>query len=167
MLNEAYLENKVLAADQLELIALLYDGAKDAVRDARSRLASGEIGARSQAISKAIDIVAELNISLNHGAGGEVSRNLARLYEYIGHRLLEANIQQSDEPLAECVALLNTLSEAWSSVRAQIGASRSAPDLQAGLTAEHPADQAAREPANPWEAIHARDTQQAVHVWAL
>jgi hypothetical protein len=39
------------------------------------------------------------------------------LYDYIQRRLLEANIQQSDAPLAEGLGLLSTLSEAWAGIR--------------------------------------------------
>ena len=59
----------------------------------------------------------ELATSLDHERGGEISQRLALLYDYIQRRLLEANLQQSDAPLAEVLGLLSTLSEAWAGVR--------------------------------------------------
>ena len=113
MINDAYLESKILSADPMELIRLLYDGALRAIRNARVHLANNEIAERSRAISKAMAILTELSGSLDHAAGGEISRNLARLYNYMQERLLEANLHQADQPLAEVLDLLQVLAEAW------------------------------------------------------
>ncbi len=59
--QDAYLEQRVLSADPLELVRLLYQAAIAAVRDARRALSAGEIAARSRSISKACGIVLELN----------------------------------------------------------------------------------------------------------
>jgi flagellar protein FliS len=119
MWKQAYLETKVLSADPLELVAMLYDAALASVAAAREHLSRGEIRARSEAISKAISILTELATSLDHDAGGDLSRNLTELYSYIQRRLIEANLNQSDGPLAETQGLLLSLSEAWEVVRSQ------------------------------------------------
>ena len=114
--HDAYLENRVLSASPLELVHLLYQAATGAVREARRQLAAGEIAARSRAISKACGILMELVASLDHERGGELSHRLAQLYDYMQRRLLEANFRQVDEPLAEVLGLLATLSEAWQGI---------------------------------------------------
>ena len=115
--QEAYLEQRILSADPLDLVRLLYQAAIGAVRDARRALSAGEIAARSQSINKACGIVLELNAALDHAHGGELSSRLAALYDYMLRRLLEANMQQSDGPLADVLGLLSTLSEAWEQTR--------------------------------------------------
>lgn len=115
--QEAYLEQRVLSADPLELVRLLYQAAIAAVRDARRALHAGAIAARSRSISKACGIVLELNAALDHSQAGEISMRLAALYDYILGRLLDANMQQSDAPLAEVWGLLSTLAEAWEQTR--------------------------------------------------
>ena len=60
-------------------------------------------------------IVTELSLSLNHAAGGDLSKNLAELYAYTQSLLIQANREQSDPPLAEAERLLSTLLEAWQS----------------------------------------------------
>ena len=114
--HDTYLEDRVLSADPIELVHLLYQACTAAVREARRHLASGEIIARSRSISKACDILWELTGSLDHTRGGEISQRLGQLYPYMQRRLLEANFQQSDEPLAEVLGLLATLTEAWESL---------------------------------------------------
>jgi flagellar protein FliS len=113
---DTYLENRVLSADPIELVRILYRLAIDRIREAREHLEKGDIAGRSKAISVASEALMELNVSLDHEVGGELSRRLAQLYEYIVWRLLEANVQQSAEPLNEALRLLTTLLEAWQGV---------------------------------------------------
>jgi flagellar protein FliS len=115
--HDAYLESRVLAADPVELVSLLYQACTQAVREARCYLAAGQIAERSREINKACAIVIELATSLDHDRGGEISQRLALLYDYMERRLLQANMQQSDAPLADVLGLLTTLSEAWAGVR--------------------------------------------------
>jgi flagellar protein FliS len=117
--QDAYLESRVLSADPLELVYLLYEAAIDAVREGRRCLAQGEIAARSRSITKAFSILQELIAALDHERGGEISARLAQLYDYMQRRLLEANFRQTDEPLAEVLGLLATLAEAWQGVKQQ------------------------------------------------
>ena len=116
--HDAYLESRVLAADPVELVNLLYQACTQAVREARCYLAAGKIAERSREINKACAIVIELATSLDHERGGDISQRLALLYDYIQRRLLQANMQQSDGPLEDVLGLLTTLSEAWAGVRA-------------------------------------------------
>ena len=110
---QSYFENEILSADPLKLVQLLYRGALDAIGCARGYLASGDIQARSKALTKAINILTELVHSLDHSRGGELSQNLVRVYDYTQRLLIESNSQQIDAPLAEAERLLSTLLEAW------------------------------------------------------
>jgi flagellar protein FliS len=88
-----------------------------AVQDARRYLAEGKIMERSKAITKASRVLIQLITALDHERGGEISRRLAALYDYMLRRLTEANFRQRDEPLAEVLSLLATLAEGWEGVR--------------------------------------------------
>jgi len=116
--HDAYLESRVLSADPVELVNLLYQACTRAVREARHHLAEGRIAERSKEINKAFEILVELEGSLDHERGGEISQRLASLYDYMRRRLLDANMRQNDPPLTEVLGLLSTLSEAWEGVRA-------------------------------------------------
>ncbi|HXA52843.1 MAG TPA: flagellar export chaperone FliS [Candidatus Acidoferrum sp.] len=115
--HDAYLESRVFSAGPIELVNLLYQACIQSVRDARHFLAKGDIAERSRSINKACEVVMELNSSLDRERGGEIAQRLALLYDYMLGRLLDANIQQSDAPLAEVLSLLATLGEAWEGVR--------------------------------------------------
>src|ERR1039457_4689762 len=117
--HDTYLESRVLSADPIELVRMLYREATRAVGDARRHLAAGDIAARARSITQASAAVIELATSLDYERGGKISANLAQLYDYMLRRLTEANLQQSDQPLEEVLRLLATLSEGWDGVKAQ------------------------------------------------
>lgn len=118
--NAAYLESKVLSASPTELILILYQSATGAVQDARRHLAAKAIAERSRSVNKACAILAELLSSLDRERGGEIAQRLAQLYSYMYNRLIEANLQQADAPMAEVLDLLTTLMEAWETAAAGV-----------------------------------------------
>jgi flagellar secretion chaperone FliS len=109
---ETHLNEKILCAEPLELVVMLYAGAQESVSSARRMLREGDIFGRSRQIGKAIDIVAELANSLDLKAG-PMSEKLADLYLFIVKRLVEANLQQQEQPLIEVEGILKTLGDAW------------------------------------------------------
>ena len=111
--NQNYFDNEVLAASPLKLIEMLYGGALDSIAEARRHIRRADIAARTRAINKALRIVTELTRCLNHEAGGELSRNLAAIYDYVSRLLIDSNSRQNEAPLAEAENLLAMLAEAW------------------------------------------------------
>ncbi len=116
---QEYLDNEVLTADPIKLIQLLYRGALESIAQARAALAAGDISARGHMVGKAVAIVNELALSLDHSQSPELCRNLVELYDYMARRLNEANAKQADEPLAEVAGLLADLLTAWQQVAEQ------------------------------------------------
>jgi flagellar protein FliS len=117
---DTYLEERILSADPVELVDMLYQAAITAVGDARRHLAEGQIPPRARSISKACNILVELNTSLDFERGGEMSVRLSQLYGYIHRRLIEANFRQDDAALAEVAGLLATLAQGWAGVKTGI-----------------------------------------------
>jgi len=112
-MHARYLETQVLSADPIGLVELLYAGAVDSLLQARIFLQEGRIPERSVTISKAMQIIAELQGSLDMEQGGEISQGLVRLYAYMQEKLAEANAHQARGPLEEVLNLLLILQEGW------------------------------------------------------
>src|SRR5205085_2457921 len=106
----------VLTAEPVELIRILHRSALESLRDARVHLAGGDIAGRSAAISKTMNIVRELSLSVDHESEPVLARRLVELYDYVQRRLLTAQLEQSERPLTEVADLLTTLCEAWEKV---------------------------------------------------
>jgi flagellar protein FliS len=110
---QSYFEEELREASPIRLIQILYRAALDAIGSARRFVRLGEIRPRAHQIARAIGILGELSRSLDRDHGGELSRNLSRLYAYVRGLLIRANSEQSEAPLAEAEKLLTTLLEGW------------------------------------------------------
>lgn len=111
------LETGVVASSPHKLIVMLFDGALVAVRAAAVHMKAGEIEKKGNAISKAIMIVENgLRASLDKQAGGQIAHSLDALYDYIGRRLVVANLTNDTAILDEVHALLADLKGAWEAI---------------------------------------------------
>ena len=120
------LETGVAAASPHKLVVMLYDGVIVALLSAINGIKSSNVAAKGAALSKAITIIDNgLRASLDKKAGGEIAANLDSLYDYMGRRLLEANIKSDAAIVEEIHGLMSDLREAW----VQIGEQQEAGDL--------------------------------------
>jgi flagellar secretion chaperone FliS len=115
--RDTYLESRILTADPLELVRVLYRAAIEAVEEARQALADSDIQRRTRNINRAIEILTELTSSLQRGQESAVQRNLVELYDYMQRKLLEAHFQQTEPPLIEVSGLLRTVLDGWEQCR--------------------------------------------------
>jgi flagellar protein FliS len=122
------LETGVVASSPHKLIVMLFDGALVAVRAATAHMKAGEIEKKGLAISKAIMIVENgLRASLDKQAGGEIAASLDALYDYIGRRLLTANLTNQPDLLDEVHTLLADLKSAWDAIGDTVNPAAAAP----------------------------------------
>ena len=115
-----YYEQKIVSSDPIELVRLVYQRAISSVGEAREHLRCKRIAERSVAIMRAYAAIHQLLAALQPDVAPELCARLQGLYLYIQRRLLDANMQQADPPLAEVLSLLATLAEAWSGVAAEL-----------------------------------------------
>ena len=108
-----YRAMSVETASPGELVLMLYNESLRAMRDASAAIDRKDIGSSSKNLIKAQDIVLELRTSLNPTAGKDVAANLNSMYEYVGGRLIEANVKKSQEPLMEAMKLMGNLRDGW------------------------------------------------------
>lgn len=111
------LELEVESASPHKLILMLFDGAIQAIRQARFQMENGNIGEKGRLISKAIAIVDEgLLLALDRQSGGELAENLAMLYIYCCERLFAANMNNDAGALEEVAKLLGEIKSAWEQI---------------------------------------------------
>jgi len=108
-----YQKIQVTTSNPEKILIMLYDGAINFTRIAIDKLAKGDLAGKGVYIGKAHAIVAELMDTLNHEVGGDISRQLQRLYIYLIDELVAANIKNSPVHLENAVKILNTMKETW------------------------------------------------------
>jgi len=111
------LETGVIAASPHKLIVMLFEGAMTAVSAANVHMQAGETAKKGMAISKAIMIIENgMRASLDKKAGGEIATSLDALYDYMGRRLMMANLTNQSDILDEVHRLLGELKSAWDQI---------------------------------------------------
>jgi len=111
------LESAVLSASPHQLVVMLFDGAHSALVRARLFLEQGNIPAKGEALSKAINIIDNgLKAGLNMEVDSDLPANLAALYDYMVRRLLHANLRNDAEAIVEVEVLLNNIADAWKQI---------------------------------------------------
>jgi flagellar protein FliS len=76
-------------------------------------------------------VINELLESIDVERGGEVARNLWRIYDYMNSRLVEANLRKDAAPAREVERLLRELLPAWEEAARQTNTQPTRPTVGA------------------------------------
>lgn len=142
---KAYLITQVSTSSQGDLLLMLYDTAIKHLHQAIEKMRAGDVAGKGMLISKAINIVSELQESLNKERGGDISKNLFQLYFFCNTRLLTANLKMKPEMVEEVIAILSGLRQAFAQIMPSVDGVASL--TQQGVTSEAAQVPAAAEPA--------------------
>jgi flagellar protein FliS len=115
-MNDAYKKykaNAVQTASKEKLLLMLYEAAIKFTKLAIKACEEKNISERGYNIGRAFDIVNELNSSLNHNIGGDLTRQLESLYMFITDQFVQANISGKAKPLQDALRILEVLNDGW------------------------------------------------------
>lgn len=110
---EQYRRVQAETSSGADLVLLLYQGAIRFMNRALAALDANNVEGAHNALVRAQDILRELQVTLNHQAGGELAAGLASIYDYCVQRLIEANIRKAPEPVSEVKRIVQELAAAW------------------------------------------------------
>lgn len=100
-----------------QLVLMLFDGALKSLDCALLGFAVSDVGERNTAVhnnlQRAVDIIRELNHSLDLAAGGQLAETLRNLYSYFEKRLNESNYSKTSSGIKEVIPMLKELRDAW------------------------------------------------------
>jgi flagellar protein FliS len=107
--HDAYQAVQATTADPSRVVILLFDGAERFLHQAQQGLDRGDIAAFSYMVSRAHAVVGELSSAVDQENGGDVARNLARLYAFMLGHLTQGLIAKSRAHLEQVLGLLKQL----------------------------------------------------------
>ncbi len=107
----------IVDADPHRLIQLLFSGAMENLATGKGFIQQNDIEQRNRSINKVLQIVGGLRVFLDKEKGGDLAGNLDRLYEYVELRLFQANVENDEVALEECLSLLKEIASAWDEIR--------------------------------------------------
>jgi flagellar protein FliS len=111
------MESSVMSAGSHKLITLLFDGALSALAKADIYIQQGNIAAKGKNLTHAINIINNgLRVGLDMEHGGELSQNLANLYDYFCRELVHVNRENNLALLRQIRQLLGEIADAWKAI---------------------------------------------------
>lgn len=110
----AYKTNATQTASPGELTLMLYNGCLKFIKLARKAIEEKNIPEKNKYLQKAQDIIQELMVNLNMDY--ELSHQLMQMYDYILNRLVEVNIENNLEKLAEVEGYITEFRDTWKEV---------------------------------------------------
>lgn len=111
---QKYKNTSIQSASREKLLLMMYEGAIKYIKLGIIAAEQKNIAERGTNIGRAYDIILELNNTLDHKVGGEISRNLEQLYMFITDQLTKANITGDVQYLKSSLKILETLYDGWS-----------------------------------------------------
>lgn len=108
-----YKQTSVTTSNRGQILLLLYEGCIRFCKQAIEATKAKNYAEKGKFILKIQDIINELTVTLDHNQGGEISKELERLYNYMIEQITEANIKNDPKPLEIVLKLLETLHEGW------------------------------------------------------
>ena len=111
---QAYGARKVETATPAELTLMLYEGTIKFCNIAMGAIEKKDYEKANINIQKARKIIVELQTTLDHKY--PVAEDFDRIYDYIFHKLVQANIKKDPEILEEALVELRDLRDAWKEI---------------------------------------------------
>jgi flagellar protein FliS len=96
-----------------KMVVLLYEKAISDLEDAIRAIETDDRLRYTQRINHSQRIVAELRGALDHNVGGEISRNLEALYDFLFQQHLRLLVERDPQLVRSCIQVLRPLLEAW------------------------------------------------------
>ena len=108
-----YQQNGVNTASKERLLLMLLDGLVKFIKQGIAGIEEKNIKKSNTNLIKAQSIFLELIASLNMESGGELSKSLSLLYDYLHRRLIEANIKKDANIAKEVLGFAEELKETF------------------------------------------------------
>jgi flagellar protein FliS len=119
-----YKQMSIKTANRGQILIMLYEAAIQHVKRASLAIEKNDRNAKGVAIGKAHDIINELMNTLDFEAGGQIAKDLERLYQFMTEQLVKANIEHNQKPLEDVSKNLITLLAAWKEAIDQVNKSQ-------------------------------------------
>ncbi len=113
---QKYKNTSVLSASREQILLMLYEAAIKFTKLSVQAAEKKNIAERGRNIMRAYDIVAELQVSLDHNVGGDLPKQLDQLYTFILDQYTKGNIHGDIEALKSCQKILENLYDGWKQV---------------------------------------------------
>lgn len=124
----AYRKTRLTTSSPGNLLVMLFDGGIKHATRAKECIIRGEKETAHTYLVKAQEIVLELIASLDTSV--ELATPLFQLYEYVHHRLVEANVRKDAGAVDDALVILKGLRDTWEEALKEAGADATASEIR-------------------------------------
>lgn len=111
-----YQSVQVTTTDRGRLLLMMYEGAIKFLKQSKSGLETNDMTKFCRFLSKGQAIIAELMNTLDFEKGGQIARDLDRLYDFMLWYLTEANLYRDPKRIQKVISLLDTIYGAYKEI---------------------------------------------------
>jgi len=112
--HQAYKSNSISTASPGELTLMLYNGCLKFLGKAKIAINEKNIQEKNINLQKAQKIIQELMVTLNMNI--EISQSMMQMYEYMNHRLIDANLKNDVQIIEEVEGYVQEFRDTWKQV---------------------------------------------------
>jgi len=131
--SDIYYRTSIQTADPLHLIILCYESAISDLQNAKELHERREMNDAYRKIRHAQDIITELLVGLDYERGGNIARDLNRLYNFILRQLIGINSREDTSIYDHLIKILSGLRDSWEAIKANAGQA----EIKSGLLPRH------------------------------
>lgn len=114
----AYKNNSITTQSPGRIVVLLYEGTIKFLKQSIDAIERKDYAEKGRLIGRALDIIGELNASLDMEVGGEIASNLRNLYVFMIQELTQASIKMDARKVRGVIGCLEELLAGWKQVAA-------------------------------------------------
>lgn len=114
--HSKYKSVQVTTTDRGRLLLMMYEGAIKFLKQSKMGLDENDIPKFCRFLSKAQAIIAELMNTLDFEKGGNIARDLDRLYDFMLFYLTEANLHRDGKRIVKVIGLLDIIYGAYKEI---------------------------------------------------
>lgn len=111
--DNAYLRDAVLTATSEQLQLMLYDGAIRCALQARDALLEKDYETSYDRLTRAQNIVTEMQAGLNYDVNRELCERVGSIYGFLFRKLVDANVQHDIQAIDDALKVLRIERETW------------------------------------------------------
>ncbi|MFQ5461633.1 MAG: flagellar export chaperone FliS [Phycisphaerae bacterium] len=111
--SHSYLRDAVMTASPEQLHLMLYDGCIRYAAQAREALERKDFETSFDRLTRARNIISEMQAGLRHEVNPELCERVAAIYGFLYHKLLDANVNRSVSDIDDAMRVLKVERETW------------------------------------------------------
>lgn len=110
---QAYQKSNILTGDPKRLVILCYEEAIQGLIQAKTKYSTQEYEAKGKAVQRVLDLLNHLRDTLDFERGGEVAKQLDRVYGFMIGHILKSDQRRDGTGFSQVAEMLEQLKSAW------------------------------------------------------